>query len=136
MKNIINELNNAENISDELIFKCCDRCIETNDAESGILKLKELVSDCKTLADYVDFFRNVLKLNAEESDNGIILRLGKKKCTCPISDNLNIDKSRLCDCTETHEKKLWSLFFGKDIDVEILESFHRGGNDCVIKIMF
>lgn len=52
-----------------------------------------------------------------------------------IIKELNIDKSRMCDCTKAHEKCLWSLFFGKEIDVEIAESIYRGGNDCVIKII-
>lgn len=136
MNKIITELNNAKNITDELILKSSHKCIETTDAEKGILKLKELASFCKSKADYLDFFRNTLKLNAVENKDGIILYLGKNKCTCPIADDLHIDKSRLCDCTKAHEKYLWNLFFGKEIEVEILESLHRDGNDCVIKIIF
>lgn len=135
MKHIIEELNSAKKVSDELIFRCSSRCISANNAEKGIRKLKELARDCQNKDDYIDFFRNVLKLNAQESANGIVLYLGKKQCSCPIASELNIDKSKLCDCTKEHEKVLWSIFFGKQIDVVILESFWRGGQDCIIELV-
>ena len=62
MNGIIQELNNASTISDALIERCADRCIETTNAKEGILKLKELAADCKTKADYIAFFKNTLKL--------------------------------------------------------------------------
>ena len=40
----------------------------------------------------------------------------------------------LCHCTLGHERAMWSIVFGKQINVEIIESFQRGGNDCVTKI--
>ena len=136
MEQIIKELNSANEIDNELIMRCSNRCIEKNDATTGILKLKELAKDCKSKADYVDFFHNVLKLNVEESERGMILHLGKTQCSCPIASELTVEKSRLCDCTRAHEKYLWSQFFGKEIDVEIIESFWRGGSDCVLEIQF
>ena len=34
-----------------------------------------------------------------------------------------------------HEVAVWSAFFGKTVDIEIVESHLRGGKDCVIKII-
>lgn len=136
MHQMIETFHSAKEISDELILRCSDRCIEKNSATEGILKLKELAKDCETKADYINFFANTLRLNAIESERGIVLHLGKKMCTCPMASELQIDRSRLCDCTKEHEKKMWSLFFGVPIDIEILESFWRGGSDCVLEIVF
>lgn len=109
MDQMIEKLNSAEIITDELISQCKERCIEKNNDTEGILKLKELAKDCETKADYINFFTNTLMLNAIESERGIVLHLGKK---------------------------MWSLFFGVPIDIEILESFWRGGSDCVLEIIF
>ena len=135
MEKIIKKLNESNDITDELIQDCSNHCIKINNALDGILKLRELAKDCNTKSDYIKFFENVLKLNVEKSEKGIIMHLNKKECTCPMASKLNIDKSRLCDCTKEHEKYLWSQFFGKQIDVKIIESFWRGGNDCVIEII-
>ena len=66
----------------------------------------------------------------------MIMHLHKKECTCPMSSKLNMDKRRLCDCTKEHERLTWSEFFGKKLECKIVESFHRGGNDCVIELIF
>ena len=135
MEEIIKKLNEATNITDELIKDSLNNCIKISNALDGILKLKELSKDCKTKFDYINFFKNTLKLNVEETEKGIIMHLNKTECTCSMASKLNIDKSRLCDCTKEHEKYLWSKFFGKEIDIKIIESFWRGGNDCVIEII-
>lgn len=41
----------------------------------------------------------------------------------------------LCNGTLGHEKAMWSIIFGKQVDAEIIDSFQRGGNDCVVKIL-
>ena len=136
MEEIIRKFNESNIITDEFIEESTQDCIKRNNALDGILKLKELAKHCKTKLDYINFFKNNLKLDVKESENGMIMQLHKTECTCPMASKLNIDKSRLCDCTRLHEKYLWSKFFGKDIDVKIMESFWRGGNDCVIEIIF
>lgn len=135
MEEIIGKLNEASIVTEELINECSNTCIKTNNALDGIIKLKELAKECSTKSDYIKFFKNILNLDVEETEKGIILHLNKTECTCPIASKLNIDKSKLCNCTKEHEKYLWSKFFGKEIDVKIIESFWRGGNDCVIEII-
>ncbi len=135
MQKIIEQFNKAEKITDEMIESASNRCIEKNFEADSIIHLKELAGNCETKADYLNFFKNVLKLNVEESEGGIILHLNKTECTCPMASELTIDKRRLCDCTKTREKYVWSQVLGRDIDVQIVESFWRGGTDCVIEII-
>lgn len=52
-----------------------------------------------------------------------------------MASKLTQNADMMCECTRGHEKAMWSIFFGKPVDVEIVESFLRGGNDCVIKIL-
>lgn len=68
---------------------------------------------------------SILPVKIEEVGDGIVMRLGKKSCTCPIASTINESKEMLCHCTCGHEKA---------VDIEIVESFLRGGTDCVIKI--
>ncbi len=34
----------------------------------------------------------------------------------------------LCECTRGHEKAVWSAFFGRPVEIDIVESVLRGGN--------
>ena len=73
-------------------------------------------------------------MQVEEVSDGLVMWLGKKSCTCPMASEIHANKEMLCNCTCGHEKAVWSAFFGRPVDVEIVESFLRGGTDCVIKI--
>ncbi len=72
-------------------------------------------------------------MNVEDVSNGIIIHYGKQSCTYPMS--LTVKNPMLCNCTLGHEKAMWSIVFGKQVDAKIVESFLRGGKDCVIKII-
>ncbi len=63
------------------------------------------------------------------------MRLGKQECSCPLAPDIKRNADMLCECTRGSDKATWSVFFGKPVDVEIVESFLRGGKDCVIKIL-
>ncbi len=49
--------------------------------------------------------------------------------------SLTVKNPMLCNCILGHEKAMWSIVFGKQVDAKIVESFLRGGKDCVIKII-
>ena len=117
-----------------LIESCGVGCARRQHAFEDMKTLGEQASGCKTKEDYVAFLRHALPLHIEDADDGIIIYLGKKECTCPMASEIHANKEMLCHCTCGHEKAAWSVFFRKPVDVEIVESFQRGGNDCVIKI--
>lgn len=135
MQNIIDTFNKAETITDEMIASATNRCIEKNFDSDGIAQLKTLAEQCKTKSDCFRFFKDTLKLDVEESKKGVVLHLHKTECTCPMASKLTVDKKRLCDCTKSRERYVWSQVFGREVDVEVLESFWRGGKDCVLEII-
>lgn len=135
MDEIIKEINETGEITDELAEKSASDCIDRNDSYIDILRIKKMAKYCNKKSDFVEFFKSYLNLNAEESEKGIIIHLNKKECDCPMAPQLNVDKSKLCNCTKEHERQLWCEFFGTDVRVEILESLNRGGSDCVIEII-
>ena len=96
--------------------------------------LREKASHCVTRTDYVKFLNETLPVRFTEVDDGIEMHLGKTECSCPISKLITRNREMLCHCTQGEDRAVWSTFFGKPVDVEIVESFLRGGNDCVIKI--
>ena len=121
-----------ENIS---LIECCGAgCAKRQNAFEGMETLRKQASNCKTRSDYATFLRQVIPVQIEEVDDGIVMRLGKTGCTCPMASEIHANGEMLCHCTCGHEKAAWSVFFGKSVDVEIVESFLRGGKDCVIKI--
>ena len=119
------------------LVECCGRgCARRKKAEEVILQLKDAASNCKTRADYAAFLNNAMPITVAEAEDGIILHLGKTECSCTMAKNLSQNSDMLCECTSGHEKAVWSALFGKPVEVEIVESFLRGGNDCVLKIIF
>ena len=114
----------------ELIEHCGKGCAIRQDAVTGIKQLKE-TCQCKSKTEYVEFF-NSLGINAIEENDGIVLKLGKTECTCPMAPEVN--NPALCNCTLGHEKYVWGEFFDEEIEVELMETILRGGDDCIIKI--
>lgn len=119
----------------KIIENCGKGCAVRQNAEEGILKLREMALNCKTRADYVAFLNGVMPIHITEAEDGIVMHLGKEKCSCPMISELSSNTDMLCECTRGHEKAVWSAFFGITVEVEIVESHLRGGTDCVIKIL-
>ena len=80
----------------------------------------------------MQFLKEHISPAVSEDEDGIRIPLGKEKCTCPLAQD--IQNPMLCCCTQGSNKATWSEFFGKDVRVEMIETFMRGGKDCVIKI--
>ncbi|MBC5997512.1 hypothetical protein EAI30_09530 [Romboutsia ilealis] len=118
-----------------MIEFCGKACASRKNAEEGMRQLKVSATNCNTRADYVALLNENIPVTIREVEDGIIMHLGKEKCSCPIASEISKNEDMLCECTRGHEKAVWSNFFGKPVDVEIVESFLRGGNDCVIKIL-
>ena len=119
-----------------MIACCGEGCAKRKNAEDGILQLKAAASKCKTRADYAAFLNEVMPVAIKEAEDGMIVVLGKEKCSCPMAAEISKNADMLCECTRGHEKAVWSSFFGRPVEVEIVESFLRGGNDCILKILF
>lgn len=115
-----------------LIEQCGRGCSRRKGHAEGMKKLKEAAAWCKTRSDYTRFLKEHISTQVTEEPDGIRIPLGKKKCTCPMAEFLN--NPMLCCCTQGSNRETWSTFFGRDVRVEMVETFMRGGNDCVIKI--
>ncbi len=115
---------------------CCGRrCAERKNFRDGMAQLRVAACNCKTRADYAEFLNNAMPVHIEETEDGILMHLGKTECSCPMAKELTKHTDMLCECTRGHEIAVWSEFFGKHVDIEIVESHLRGGKDCVIKII-
>ena len=116
-----------------LTLESCGRgCAEQNGHIEGVLGLKEAASACRSHSEIVTFMRNSFPFDVTDDGDGIIIRFHKEKCTCPMAPE--VKNPMLCHCTLGHEKAMWGELFDRKIDAEIIESFQRGGNDCVIKL--
>ena len=116
-----------------LIARCGEGCARRKGVFAAMDALREQAKGCTTKEDYATFLCKSLHLDAVIDDEGIVLRLHKTACSCPMYPA--VQSPMLCECTRGHERSSWSRFFGKEIDVRIEESFLRGGNDCVVKLI-
>lgn len=76
--------------------------------------------------------KRIPRKDGQAQRDGIILRLNKFRCSCPMAPE--VAGAALCHCTRGHEKACRSRAFGKPVEVEIAESWLRGGYDCAIKL--
>ena len=114
-----------------ILRKCGESCAERNGHIASVNKLKQGASGCKDDKERAEFLRG-LGLDAETVDGAIVLRFHKSGCTCPMYPGVR--SPMLCECTAGHEAALWSEAFGVRVEAEILESFLRGGSDCVVRL--
>ena len=129
----------VENGTDiELIQTCGRECAEAHGAIAAMGNLRSLASEagCVTDADYTAYLKEKMPVDMDIEPDGFIMRIGKTECTCPAERDIVRGKWLLCECTKRHEKVCWSSYFGKAVDVEIVESILRGGSDCVIRVIF
>ena len=132
MLGVVKEFENPDAVC--MIEDCGKKCAERKSAVSHMAQLKAAAADCKTRSDYVEFLNQHMPVHIEEAEDGIVMHLGKTECSCPMAKELSHNTEMLCECTRGHEKAVWSAFFGKPVEVKIVESILRGGNDCVTKI--
>ena len=116
------------------LIEQCGRCCAADSGHlEGAAGLHELMRDCKTRADYIAVMQRTFPFEVKEAADGIIIYYKKSECTCRMASE--VKNPMLCNCTLGHEKAMWSIVFGKEVDAEIVESFQRGGKDCVIKLL-
>ena len=121
-----------------LLAKCGRGCAARKGFIQGMEQLHRAAVEagCQTGADYAAFLKKTVPINAQEMESAIELHLGKTECSCPMGKELTQNQDMLCECTRGHEIAEWSAYFGKPVEIEIVESFLRGGKDCVIKIKY
>lgn len=134
IEDVLGAIKDSSDSSAIQIIEACGRgCAQRQNRIDGMESMREAATHCKTRTDYVNFLNEKIPVKFVEVADGIEIHLGKTECSCPISKEITKNKDMLCHCTRGEDKAVWSAFFGKEIEVEIVESFLRGGNDCVIK---
>lgn len=135
IEDLLGEVKNnptEENI--KLIESCGRACAYHKDRVKGMEILHEQIEE-DNRSYYTRFLKEKLNLNVEEVEDGIVLYLGNTECPCELTHDIENNLEALCYCTVGQNKLLWSTLFGKPVDIEIVESILRGGNDCVLKIV-
>lgn len=119
----------------KLIESCGKGCLTRRGASEFITGLREAASNCQSRADFVEFLNGQMPMTFTQEADGIVIHMGKDKCGCKMASEISNNADVLCNCTRGHEKAMWSTFFGRPVEVEIVETILRSGNDCVFKIL-
>lgn len=120
----------------KLIERCGKNCATRNNVIGLMRQLREDAAHCNTRTEFVEFLREQLPMiTFSETPDGIVASTVKDKCNCKMAPEISNNKDTLCNCTLGHQKAMWGEFFGKSVDVEIVETILRGGNECVFKII-
>lgn len=135
IEKMVVEFNNSKEINDDLIKKSAMECYRRNKRFDDILYYRKFIKKCETKEDYIYIINNILKLDAKESKDGIIVSFHRTECICPLVKKTNVNKERFCDCMLKHDIFFISKLLNIDFDARIIETINRGGNDCVIEII-
>lgn len=116
----------------ELLCKCGGACAKRKGWDENMRQLGQSMPHFDTRCDCVKFLNEMIPSRFEEADDGIIQHLGNTSCNCPLSEKIN--NPVLCHCSQGNSRAMWSAFFGKPVEIEIVETILRGGKECAFKI--
>ena len=119
-----------------LIEQCGRGCALRRGDLAGMEALRKaaIESGCRTDEEFALYLKNNLPFEVDLIDGGLVMHLQKDGCTCDMAPD--VASAVLCNCTVGHEKATWSVYFGKPLKAEIVESWLRGGSDCVVKLIY
>ena len=131
---LLDEVVGDELVACAMIEQCGRGCAMRRGDLASMEGLREaaVAAGCTTDADFAAFMKANLPLDIELDDSSLTMRFHKEACTCAMAPE--VASPALCNCTLGHERAIWSTFFGRPIEAEVLESFLRGGSDCVVKL--
>ena len=87
----------SQNMETIQMIECCGKgCANRKNADTGIQQMKVAASDCKTRADYAAFFNKAMPIEVVETEDGILLYLGKEECSCPMAHEITQNADILC----------------------------------------
>lgn len=118
-----------------LIESCGKSCASRRNVPGIMAQLREDASQCKTRTEILVFLSERLPLTFDETADGFITHLGNDKCNCTMAPEISNNADALCSCTLGFQRAMWSEFFGRPVEAEIVETVLRGGNECVFKII-
>jgi hypothetical protein len=114
------------------------------DFELGLMALKGVKMPLQSDED-IDYFLQVNEMGERIASGGkskitrdgnsatLVVKSGR--CVCPLVKYLDIEPTgNHCFCTMHHLKHVYEVAFGRPVEVELLETYLRGGNSCTIKM--
>ena len=107
-------------------------CAQRRGFMNHFTQMRQTAPDCQSRAEWVEYLNKAMPSKFEEASDGIVMHLGNEHCNCPMAEK--IGSPMLCHCTQGNVRATWSEFFGKPIEVDIVETILRGGKECVFKI--
>ena len=114
------------------------------DFELGLMALKGVSVPLKDLDAEIDAFLKVHEMGENVASGGrskltregnSALLVIKGGCMCPLVKHLDIEPTpNHCLCTYSHLKHVYEKVLNRTVNVELLETYLRGGNSCTIRM--
>ena len=119
-----------------LIEGCGGGCAARAGTLDFMAKLRDeaRAAHCKSRADFARFLNEQMPIIVSEEADGLVVRIRNRQCNCKMLPLLSRNTDALCHCTHGYQKAMWSAFFGRPVDSEIVETILWGGKECVFKI--
>ena len=119
-----------------LIERCGRGCAARAGTLDFMAKLRDeaRAAHRESRADLVRLLRERLPIDVTEEADGIVVGIRNTQCNCKMLPHLSRDTDALCHCTHGYQKAMWSEFFGRPVESEIVETILWGGRECVFRI--
>jgi len=130
------ESSGAEDLINGALKKCGQDCACRGNILDLATKTKSEIKDINDLKEVGAAVQRYFGGVITPVENGFIAEFGDGKCVCPMVGQKYIESPLLCNCTKGYNEYLWSRFFDRPVNVEILSSALRAGDACRLRITY
>lgn len=129
---IIEELEKHGEIGKDILRTCGRGCFDLSGMAEGLKGYEAELANITNIEELVDLLNKTIfnKYKVSVDNDNILIDYGLNQCMCPIVMDGEITNSFMCNCSCGFTKELFSTIFGKEVEVEIVESVLSGADSC------
>lgn len=117
-----------------MIENCGKYCAERAGTVELMRILRAEAKGLESRTELLEFLAEKTPIRFEAEEGGFITHLDNCECNCKMLPELSRNSEVLCSCTKGYQAAMWEEFFGKPVEVEIVETLLRGGRECVFRV--
>lgn len=134
---IVDELEKHGEIGKDILRSCGRGCFDLSGMADGVKGYEEEIKNITNINELAALLDKTIfnKYKVSVEGQNLLIDYGLNQCMCPIVMDGEIKNSFMCNCSCGFTKELFSDIFGKEVEVEIVDSVLRGADSCKHQII-
>lgn len=117
-----------------MVENCGRHCAKRAGTVELMRILRAEAEGLESRTELLEFLAEKTPIRFEAEEDGFITHLDNYECNCKMIPELSRNPEVLCNCTKGYQVAMWEEFFGKPVEVEIIDTILRGGRECVFRV--